>query len=239
MGKQRSNTLRRGLLTATFLTVLTVLIFGLTQVETDLTSEDVAAIRSLSIGNHCASLQSYEDEVACVAAVQGAHLDRLPNLTCAHVWGGLSHEPAAFLERGHGCCYDRSRLIEKALTYYGLKVRHLSLHRRNGSLLTYVRSGASHSTSEVLTQRGWMLVDSNSRFLARTTAGLPLDAGALRETLLRGNAKLLSAPTHDYFGGDYYIFYGLYSRHGGFYEPFVPLPDIAWRMVPANFENYW
>jgi hypothetical protein len=34
--------------------------------------------------------------------------------------------------------------------------------------------------------------------------------------------------------GDFVFVYGLYSRHGGFYPPFVPLPDFDWAQLHHN-----
>ena len=71
------------------------------------------------------------------------------------------------LSRNTACCYDRSRLTEQSLQYYGFKVRHIHLnHSDNRGLLnTLVPGTQSHASTEVLTSKGWMGVDSNEKFI--------------------------------------------------------------------------
>jgi hypothetical protein len=217
--------------------VMAALVYLASDVDTALTDADERAIARLDLDEACARTESYEGELACVRALQATMLAAAPEVECVHVWGEVSHEPDAFLARRKGCCYDRSRLVEKALAFYGFEVRHLSLHRlRLPPPFGYLQSVPSHSTSEVRTRRGFMVVDSNRPYYAVDRDGDPLDAVALRAAL-RDPARRagLGEVPGDYFDGDYTVFYGLYSRHGGFYPPFAPVPDIDWAQVWANF----
>ncbi len=204
-------------------------------VDTAVTEEDAAAVAGLHLDPLWGETPSFEAEVVCVQALRARLAAEAPDLTCVHEWGAVSHEPAAFLSRRVGCCYDRSRTIEKALAHYGFAVRHLAVHatRRYPAPLNYVAPGVqSHSISEVETSQGWMVVDSNAAWVAVSDEGRPLDARALR-TALRDGEDVHGVPD-GYFGGRYTIAYGLYSRHGGFYPPFVGVPDVDWDQLHHN-----
>jgi len=91
---------------------------------------------------------------------------------------GHLREPADVLRNGGGVCYDLSRLIEKALQMQGFRIRHVALYRKQPgknlmqTLLT--RRVISHAVSEVLTNRGWMVVDSVDGWLAQDAQQNPL-----------------------------------------------------------------
>ncbi len=92
----------------------------------------------------------------------------------------------------------------------------------------------SHAVSEVRTERGWMTVDSNARWIGLTADGRPLsvpqiDADSAAEVgpeAAREPPTLLLVEPH-------VTLYGLYSRHGEFYPPFVPFPDVDFRQFLA------
>ncbi len=220
--------------------VLAVLVLGLylaSDVDTDVTDADRAAIASLALDDVCAraSTSGFDAEVACVRALQARLGERVEDRRCAHVWGEIDHEPGGFFERGRGCCYDRSRVIEKALSHYGLEVRHGSLHMLNyPPPFGYAQSVRSHAFSEVRTSRGWMVVDSLYPEIGLDAQGRVYDAPALREILEAGREAELGGVFQPFYGGGYTVFYGLYSRHGGFFPPMVPVPDIDWGQLHYN-----
>lgn len=204
-------------------------------VDTTLTADDVRSIESLHVGAACGDVGSFATQLTCLRAIQAAHLAVVPDLTCVDEYGVTSHEPSAFLERARGCCYDRSRLIEKAAEHHGLRVRHVAIYNAHAAT-DLLRGGIpSHSTTEVFTERGWMIVDSNSAMLGLTTDGTPLDAEELAAALRLGTSALEPGDYHNYFAGEFIPVYGLYSRHGGFYPPYVRLPDIDWAQIHHNF----
>ena len=71
-------------------------------------------------------------------------------------------EPADFIGKGEGLCFDRSRTTDKALEYLGFQSRHVYLLYREGgrgfwgSLLHYRH--ASHAVTEVKTAKGGCLL---------------------------------------------------------------------------------
>lgn len=122
------------------------------------------------------------------------------------------------------------------------QVRHLALFPTQGrsvlkTLIT--KSVVSHAMTGVKTSRGWMLVDSNSAWMAVDRYGNPIDG----EDIALGRASLLPQPKDlgSFFDKPFVMVYGLYSRHGRFYPPYVPLPDVNWvdfvRFLPADHKT--
>src|SRR3546814_13565188 len=95
----------------------------------------------------------------------------------------MAREPKDLYAGQSGECYDRSRSIEKLLRLAGFEARHVSVYSVTdgssvlGVLLTPGTS--SHAVSEVLTQRGWMLVDSNARWIG-LKASQPISAEEIK-----------------------------------------------------------
>jgi len=131
-------------------------------VDNGLTEEDIAAISGLDLNSHCHSdNRVFDDEVGCLekiqAAVQSIGSEGISR--CASKSDVI--EPADFLARNYGCCFDRARFIGKTARFYGFQTRHLFLiSPKYGSLSNLLPlSQSSHATSEVLTSKGWMGVD--------------------------------------------------------------------------------
>lgn len=173
----------------------------------------------------------FEEQVATVLAVQEAVLAAAP--LDEGIPLGVEREPPDLLRLGFGLCYDRSRAIEKALALFGLETRHASLYGTggqgaSGALAALVTPGAdSHALSEVRTERGWMTVDSNALWLGLTAEGEPLalpdiDAAAAAAV----PPSFARQPPTPLIVEPRVVLYGLYSRHGRFYPPFVPFPDV-------------
>ena len=205
-------------------------VYLLTDVDTRLTAQDVAAIRSLEIEKDCRDLTTFAKELGCVRSLQAAIGGKIPDLRCATL--DKTFEPREFLRRGYGCCYDRSRIIEKSLAFYGFNVRHVSLHNLGVPILGYLMPADSHAATEVKTSKGWMYVDSNYPFVLVSKDNQPVTIGMLRRM---DWARLQDQPVQKkFFRKEPNIFYGLYSRHGHFYPPNVPLPDIDWSQILHN-----
>lgn len=223
-------------LTPFVLSVLAASVVWATDVDEDLDPADLSAIDSLGVEAVCGRRHSFDDELACVRAIQQSLRERVPDLRCVHKWGAIAHEPADFLKRAKGCCYDRSRFIEKALKRYGFETRHIALYRISDNLWpSLLRPGIpSHATSEVLTRRGWMVVDSNRDLIGVDAAGEVHDIASLRHLIRSGRGADIPGVKTDYMNGHFLFVYGLYSRHGGFYRPFLPLPDIDWAQLHHN-----
>lgn len=214
--------------------LIALLVFAVTQVDVTVTERDKQAIETLGVTAACRQAKGdFAQEIGCFRRTQERMDELVPDKDCVHRWGEVSHEPADVLARRKGCCYSRSRLIEKTLEYAGYQVRHVSLYQRTRAIgiLDFVLPAQSHSTTEVLSSKGWVVVDSNYQFVPVTADGQPLTARALRERFESGQNDAIPG---SFLQGNYHIAYGLYSRHGGFYRPYVPLPDIGWRDALYN-----
>lgn len=181
----------------------------------------------------------FAEQVAIVSAVQAAVLATAPVIAPIPV--DREREPRDLVELGFGECFDRSRAIEKALTYVGLKNRHAAVYStvRTGSvLMTYLTPQVmSHAVTEVLTDKGWMVVDSNVPWI-----GLTKDLDVVSLEALQGNPQLRHASWHDLskhdpsviFKSDFTYLIGLYSRHGRFYPPYDFIPDVNFVQLAQN-----
>jgi len=172
--------------------------------------------------------QGFEAELALIIAVQDAVLRAAP------IDEGLpldeTRELSELVKAGRGLCYDRSHAIETILRLHGMETRHVAVYSTETtasalrSLLTPQVS--SHALSEVLTERGWIAVDSNYRWIALTADGEPYDLGKMRQNPNVAWSKTIKGRMAPIFKEDYTWVYGLFSRHGRFYPPFIPFPDI-------------
>lgn len=204
--------------------VLAGLIFY-TNVETSLTPEDTAVFENILGINKPTRSLSYSEEIKLIRKVQAKAFIVAP------VGEGIAEEqrrePADLLRAGQGLCYDRSRFLDKALNYAGFETRHVYLLYRNGEkyFITslFQRGHPSHAATEVKTSRGWLFVDSNSPWIAVSRNGIPIDA----DNVWKKKVEFDSAP--EYLLEPSWAIRGMYSRHGGFYPPYIPFPEFNWR----------
>lgn len=144
-------------------------------------------------------------------------------------------EPMDLVERGAGLCFDRSRFLEKTFRLAGLRTRHVAVYptARNQGVGYMLQGGIpSHATLEIKTARGWMIVDSNVPWMARSADGDPLSFQDISDTTDWLKPPILG---YDYYYNDEAVYiYGLYSRHGLFYPPFNRLPDVNFSELLHN-----
>lgn len=192
-------------------------------------------------GSHAADygdLKNFDNQIRAVLAVQDAVLKATPKSEGLPL--GQPREPQDLYEAGKGLCFDRSRVIEKLLGHLGLTHRHLSVFSlKDGRSRLSALSGdttKSHAVTEVSTAKGWMLVDSNARWIGLDQSHQSVAAGALHEAgVARGAwAPESSAPINKIFTDEFTYVIGLYSRHGGFYWPYTPIPDYNLRELGQN-----
>jgi hypothetical protein len=190
------------------------------------TADDLQAIARLRADPHCRDRSGFAGQLHCIRHIQAAVLPVGRRLCAAK---GETIEPMAFIRRGYGCCFDRARFIEKALRHYGYTTRRVALYEaRYGLLGLLIPRIDSHAATEVRTARGWLAVDSEQPFVLITRAGRPLRFVDYHGPAAR---ELAQGPrgVHSFgFARRYYVIYGLYSRHGGFYGPNLPGPDIRY-----------
>ncbi|MBE2992966.1 hypothetical protein IFR23_13195 [Sphingomonas sp. CFBP 13603] len=115
--------------------------------------------------------------------------------------------------------------MSKALEKFGYMTRHVSLHdsSKYGYFAYFMPNVASHATTEVLTNRGWMGVDSNEPFILLTKSMQPVNFSNYNK--FRSQLTLQPVP-EEFFKLPLLVTYGLYSRHGRFHGVRLPAPEI-------------
>ena len=219
-----------------FLPIVLVLVavYKFSNVDVNVTEADVQAIKQLKIKDDCSLINSFENELKCIQAIQNAVYTHVDVGEGIGIGDNQSREPLQLLAEGEGLCYDRSRFIEKVLSYYNFEIRHVSIfYSKEASSLAFLDKAAkSHAFLEVFTSQGWLLVDSIDSFIAIDKEKNIYTATALRD--MKDRIKFV-----DFFGNslpqnfykNYSVIYGLYSRHGKFYPPYTPIPDINWKQL--------
>lgn len=188
-------------------------------------------LEPVSIPHGSSSSWTYEDQVRVIAAVQDRVLTHNP--VGRGIPLGQPRDPADLFqfEKG-GLCYDRSNVLEKIFLHLGFEIRHVSIYF-SGDLLALAKPGVpSHAVSEVLTKKGWLLVDSNYRWISRDEQGEPLSATQMKG---RKSGYLETLPRSFAPYDEMQVIYGLRSRHGKFYPPYSPIPDYTLRELGYNF----
>jgi hypothetical protein len=197
-----------------------------TSVDDSITEQDREAIGALVRG---CSL----DSTTNITFVRSVQLCVLARVVQRELPPGSLHEPQYVIRAGGGECYDRARIIEKTLRINGLRTRHVAQYDLDTvGLLGLVRRGTpSHAALDVFIDGKWMSVGTVNAFLGLTSGG---------ELVPTSLVSRLKSPTWKYeappaiTAAKNVTIYGLWSRHGRFFPPFVPAPDIAWREFASN-----
>ena len=204
----------------------------LTDVDNAITVIDERAIAQLlgvSVDAPKVDEMVFEEQVEFIRRIQGAVLSKVP--VNAGIPKGQPREPADLLSRGEGLCFDRSRFIEKVLRHYGFETRHIAIYstaETDSALVSLLTPQvSSHAVTEVRTLRGWLVVDSNERWISLDRDNLPVSIDTLSALDANGlEDRLLSQPETPMYADGFTFVYGLYSRHGMFYPPYDYVPDI-------------
>lgn len=188
---------------------------------------------------------SYEEQIKLIQQAQAAV--RLRTTGWEGIPEGQPREPKQLYLGRTGMCYDRSRVLEKIFTYLGFTNRHLAMfarqpyqHSYNTVLFQHV---PSHAISEVLTSKGWLMVDSNDLWISLDNNRRPVSMPQLQDRYRR-EEKInwaISVLKHDeaFYNSRCIALYGIYSRHGRFYPPYVKgIPDFRVRGLLYNFEQF-
>lgn len=215
-------------------------------VDRSLTEEDRTYIRLFLPGvpEGIAPTLSFEQQIQLIERAQQVVHDHTTGWE--GIPEGLPREPKDLYLGRTGKCYDRSRVLEKMFTYLGFTNRHLSMFEREPNVHSYqtilFHHASSHAISEVLTKKGWLMVDSNSLWISLNDDYQPVSMPQLQHYYRRGQQIHWAHPTNAEFNQFYnsrcIALYGLYSRHGRFYPPYVSgIPDYRLRGILYNFEQ--
>ncbi|HUN92880.1 MAG TPA: transglutaminase domain-containing protein [Burkholderiaceae bacterium] len=210
----------------------------LLQVDDALTATDRRIIQSFLAAHRITvppADAGYAAHVRFLRDVQAALIDAVPMGDGIPL--GHPREPVDVLSAPMALCFDRSRVIEKVARFAGLASRHVFLLQdtHGESMLADLlsRGEQSHAVTEVRTERGWLLVDSNVKWMSLDRAGAPLSAGDVRRQVASGDSAFEESPP-DFYDQPYVYVYGLYSRHGGFYPPYHLIPNVNFAELATN-----
>lgn len=203
------------------------------QVDDSQTAEDVHYIQ-LIMGNERPPLDAttlgYSQQIKLIKAVQGAVL-KIASRNVGLPFD-MPREPKNVYIAESGLCYDRSRVIEKILRYYGFRTRHVALYALDGRswLRTLITPAVhSHAVSEVLTAKGWLVVGSNTPWISVDKFGSPVSIKRICNDVGKHEISFSYPMNNPIYLHPFLYVYGLYSRHGRFYPPYNFVPDV----------NYW
>jgi hypothetical protein len=206
-------------------------IFVLSNVDTDLSKEDIEAFSSAGLAPPLRPL-TFAQEVTLIRDVQAIIMKKSP--VKKGISRGLSREPADLFQHGYGTCYDRSRVLDKAYEHMGFEARHVfMLYRREDISFWRVllsKGQLSHAVTEVKTSQGWLIVDSTSNWISVNQQGLPIDADHVSI-----EAAQFGGGMPEYMTRPAWAIRGLYSRHGRFFHKYSILPELNY----ADFFIWW
>jgi hypothetical protein len=215
-----------------------IIVFVMHNVSKKLTISDNAVISNLTDSlniDHELLHQNYDYQIKAIEKIQEQVLHQIePSST--GIPFGEKREPENVIKIGEGQCFDRSRLLEKIFIFYDLKTRHLSIfhHPKFHAFIKVItsRSVASHATTEVRTLKGWLIVDSNNKWISKNLKGEAVSFKNIegQQWMVEPDASL--AP---FYTNKSTVVYGIYSRHGQFYPPFNKIPDYNIRELFYNF----
>jgi hypothetical protein len=222
-----------GILSACFVTVLSynAVDNSLSQVDKQYIEKYLFEVRSLP------EKSTYENEVDFITSVQHAVLKVAPGNE--GIPFGQQREPKELYEAKTGLCFDRSRVIEKIFRYSGFEARHvfmLSKEHTGSWIKAVITTGvSSHAVTEVLTSKGWLIVDSNAQWVSTDSEGRPVSIEKIRYAVeysvpIRWGAE----PPSTIYRKPFTFIYGLYSRHGYFYPPYNGIPDVNYGELLQN-----
>ncbi len=212
-----------------FLFIVNVFLAIVTNVSSQVTSSDIAIFRSVYGLDKPKQYLSFDQQVELIRKTQENVFAKIPLGDPIPEY--QSREPEDLVNNQTGLCYDRSRTLDKIFTWFGLEARHVYIlylkHPITGENLSPLRAiftygTETHAVTEVRTEKGWMLVDSNSNWISLTQDGRPVRAGDVYQR----KAEFDELP--NVYSREFIAIPGMYSRRGQFYRPFIPYPELNW-----------
>lgn len=180
---------------------------------------------------------SYQEELNFISAVQLATFNISPN--AGSIPKNQSREPKDIFFAKVADCTSRSRLLEKVFRYSGFETRHVAIYTKNNTsssirpLIT--PNNRSHALTEVLTKKGWLVVDSNVPWIAIDSKNNPISIKKIQQSISDSvYIDWKEPPIDSVYSLSFSILYGVYSRHGRFYPPYNFIPDINYREFIQN-----
>lgn len=201
--------------------------FYYNNVPKEVTSVDVKVIKSFAREIRPYRGNDFLKQVAFIKQVQSAILSRVD--TKIGIQPGQTREPKDLVTLKVGQCHDVSRTIEKTLQYFGYEIRHLYIYfdiKKKGKLLALLTPGTpSHAITEVKTSKGWLVIGSLEPWVSVDRNNNLVTAENIPDAISKN--LFLENPREKIYE-NFHSVRGLYSRHGKFFPPYHPVPDINW-----------
>lgn len=217
-----------GLLALAFL-IINIFLAAVTNVSSRVTASDISVFRTIYRYDQTKESLNFDQQIRLIKGVQSSVLNLAPMGDPIPEF--QSREPEDLVRNQSGLCYDRSRTLDKLYTWLGFEARHVYIlylkHPVTGEALSPLRAlftygTETHSVTEVKTHKGWILVDSNSKWISLTRDGTPVNAS----DVYGRTPDFDELP--DYFNRPFIAIRGMYSRRGQFYRPYIPYPELNW-----------
>ncbi len=190
---------------------------------------------------------NFDDEINDIRAIQKAVLDLTP--VQKQVPFFRPREPKDLYTLRYAQCSDRSRVMDKTLRLAGFNSRIASIYgtsKTNSAIQAFLSTDKtkvqSHSMVEVLTSKGWMMVDTNDLWVGLDKSFNPLNLGQWQnnQNILPEEVDMWhpsnKGKIYPLMKGSYTYLYGFYGRHGYFYPPYNFIPDMNWVEFLENFK---
>jgi len=190
----------------------------------------------------------FSDEISMILNIQDAVFTRAPGNDMIPY--GQPREPKNLYKLQSGYCSDRARTMDKAMRLAGFPSYYVSVYRNHPDYRAFQSffitratdyDCHSHAVIEVKTSKGWIVVDTRNRWISLSKENAPVNLQAMQvmdDVMAFPWSALNPDPPYRFFENPFYIVYGLYSRHGKFYRPYIPmLPNVNWGEMRKNI--FW
>lgn len=147
-------------------------------------------------------------------------------------------EPKNYYNIKPNICYDNSRVMQKIFNYFNIDTTQLAIYSKSSNWpllkLLFFPKIPSHSLTIVHIEDKNLIVDSTNNFISLDSE---LNSISIDDIKQFYDINWKYSKPHPIFSNEYFIVYGLYSRHGKFYRPFWHFPDINLSEFKLNFVN--
>lgn len=213
-------------------------------VDLTLTEGDRKAALFFSNEELCFNMKrSFSDEIKLIKEIQHRVINhKVENEGIPHK---ASRDPLSYIQEKKGLCYDTSWVMEKVFRVCGFSTRHIYIMKLDSNkskfsnLARFLKPRVpSHAVSEVLTTKGWMLVDSNHPVVA-INGEMPLSIYELQEQMEKNSLWFNNNfGKYEEYDSSFFFIYGLYSRHGNFFPPYNRIPDVNYVELLTNIYSF-
>jgi hypothetical protein len=212
----------------TLIIFITFSCFKLTNVSPDISDAETSFFAKKIVYLKGGS-RDYESELQVISKINNHILQLYP--VGEGIPLGTSREPIDLDTHGTGLCYDRSRTLYKAYRWAGFEVRQTFLmypydesgNKINPIFAFFSKETTSHAVVEILTKKGWLVVDTNTPWISNSVDNIPISASEIRMQ----KDRFKDVPWN--YDRDFVSIRGLLSRNGHMYPPYISLPDLNWR----------